>query len=63
MFIPITQRIKNKIDDVKSLPNIKIIKLIDQYTKKKSYFDMNINSSEKLDMFSLGYQQCKNFFE
>ena len=28
MFIPITQRIKNKIDDVKSLPNIKIIKLI-----------------------------------
>jgi len=64
MFIPIAQRIKNKIDSVSSYPNIKILKLIDQNNnRKKSYFDMNINSVEKLDMFSIGYQQSKQFFE
>jgi NTE family protein len=63
MFIPIAQRIKNKIDSTSYYPNIKIIKLIDQNTRKKSYFDMNFNSVEKLDMFSVGYQQSKQYFE
>ena len=63
MFIPITQRIKNKIDGLSCQTNIKIIKLIDENIRKKNYFDMNVNSVEKLEMFSTGYIKAKEFFE
>jgi len=58
MFIPISQTIKYKIEQVSD--RCHVIKLTHD---KSSLFDFNINSVEKLEMFSSGYQQTKDNFE
>lgn len=57
MFIPISQAIEYKID--KCSEKCKIIKL--SYENLK-VFNFNINSTEKLEMFSSGYQQAEKEF-
>lgn len=57
MFIPISQAIEYKIE--KCSEKCKIIRL--NYNKLK-VFNFNINSTEKLEMFSSGYQQAENSF-
>ena len=58
MFIPISQTEEYKIMNVSN--KCKIIKL---YYSKVKFFNFNINSKMKLDLFSSGYQQTKEFFE
>jgi predicted acylesterase/phospholipase RssA len=58
MFIPISQTIKYKLDKISD--KCHVIKLVHD---KTSLFDFNINSVEKLEMFSSGYQQTKDIFE
>lgn len=58
MFIPISQTIKYKLDKISN--KCHVIKLVHD---KTSLFDFNINSVEKLEMFSSGYQQTKDIFE
>ena len=55
MFIPIKQSIKYKISNCSE--KCKIIKLTYDGVK---FFNFNISSKTKLDMFSAGYQQLKN---
>jgi predicted acylesterase/phospholipase RssA len=57
MFIPISQTTMFKINNASS--RCKIVKL---QSNKKNFFDFKINSVEKLDIFSAGYQEIKNFF-
>ena len=57
MFIPISQSTEFKINNVS--PKCTIIKL---QNNKITHFDFNINSVEKLNMFSSGYQEIKDFF-
>ena len=59
MFIPILQRMKNKIENIAD--KCKIIKLRSG-KEGVNFFDFNINSKEKLNMFSSGYEQMKEFF-
>lgn len=54
MLIPITQSIESKIKNMSS--NCKIIRL--SYSKLK-FFNFNVNSKEKLDIFSCGYEEMK----
>lgn len=58
MFIPISQSTMLKINNV-SDKKCKIIKLQNNRT---TFFDFNINSVEKLNLFSSGYQEIKTFF-
>jgi NTE family protein len=58
MFIPISQTEEYKIMNVSN--KCKIIKL---YYSKVKFFNFNINSKMKLDLFSSGYQQTKELFE
>ena len=58
MFIPISQTIKYKLDKISD--KCHVIKLVHD---KTSIFDFDINSVEKLEMFSSGYQQTKEIFE
>lgn len=58
MFIPISQTIKYKLQQISE--RCHVIKLTHD---KTSLFDFNINSVEKLEMFSSGYQQTKEIFE
>ena len=59
MFIPILQRMKNKIENASE--NCKIIQL-SSGNSGSNFFDFNINTKQKLNMFSKGYQQMKEFF-
>ena len=58
MFIPISQSTMLKINNL-SEKKCKIIKLQNNRT---TFFDFNINSVEKLNLFSSGYQEIKTFF-
>jgi len=58
MFIPISQILEYKLKNISD--KCKIIKLC--YDKIK-FFDFNINSKIKLDLFSLGYENMKKEFE
>ena len=58
IFIPVNKTIQNKIDQVSD--KCKVIKLINE---RISFFNFNINSVEKLELFSEGYQQTKKSFE
>ena len=58
IFIPISQSTEYKIKNVSD--KCTIIKL--DYDKLK-FFNFNINSKEKLDIFSSGYDQIKKHFE
>lgn len=58
IFIPISQNIEHKI--INSSKNCKIIRL--SYPKLK-FFNFNIKSKEKLNIFSSGYEQTKIQFE
>lgn len=60
MFIPISQTMKYKIDNALHNKNCTIIKL--EINNKSSAFNFNINSADKLELFSSGYQQIKSFF-
>ena len=57
MFIPISQSTMFKINNASS--KCKIIKLQNNKTR---FFDFNINSVEKLNLFSSGYQEIKTNF-
>ncbi len=57
MFIPISQSTMFKINNVSN--KCKIIKL---QNNKINFFDFNINSVEKLNLFSSGYQEIKTHF-
>ena len=57
MFIPISQSTMFKINNVSN--KCKIVKL---QNNKIRFFDFNINSVEKLNMFSSGYQEIKTNF-
>ena len=59
MFIPIAKTTDMKIESVDK-NKCKIIKL--KYDKI-TFFDFNINSVHKLELFSSGYQQIKTFFD
>lgn len=56
MFIPISQAVENKIENASE--KCKIIRL--KYSQFK-FFNFNINSKIKLDMFSKGYEQFSNY--
>jgi len=56
IFIPIDQGIIYKI---KHVTKSKIINL----SSNIKFFNFNINSKEKLDIFSLGYEQMKTQIE
>ena len=58
IFIPISQSTEYKIKNISD--KCKIIRL--SYTKLK-FFNFNINSKEKLDIFSCGYEQIKEQFD
>jgi len=58
IFIPIAQSMETKINNASN--NCKIIKL--SYNKLK-FFNFNVNSKEKLDIFSIGYESIKNQLE
>jgi len=58
MFIPISQTEDYKVANVSE--KCKIVKL---YYSKIKFFNFNINSKIKLDLFSSGYEQTKNIFE
>ena len=58
MFIPISLAVEYKISQASN--KCKIIKL--NYNKLK-FFEFNVNSKEKLEMFSSGYQQIKQILE
>ena len=58
IFIPMSQNVDYKVLNVSK--KCKIIKL--EYNKLK-FFNFNINSKEKLDIFSSGYEQMKKEFE
>ena len=58
IFIPMSQNVDYKVLNVSK--KCKIIKL--EYNKLK-FFNFNINSKEKLDFFSSGYEQMKKEFE
>jgi len=59
MFIPISQSMKYKIDNAMMDKKCKIIKLKVNNTSTLSF---NISSVDKLELFSSGYQQIKNYF-
>lgn len=63
--IPIIQEQKNKHDAFKaSFPASKRYSMIDiEDVFKNNMFDFNISNINKLNMFSSGYQQCKQKFE
>jgi len=58
IFIPMSQTVEYKLSHISK--KCKIIKL--NYDKLK-IFNFNINSKEKLDIFSIGYEQIKKEFE
>ena len=58
MFVPISQIQEYKIKNVSE--KCKIIKL---HNDKLKFFNFDLNSKDKLDLFSSGYEQMKNQFE
>lgn len=56
LFIPVKELIKHSIEKSKCCTVIPL------KCNKKTVFDFNIHSSEKLDLFSSGYNQAKTFF-
>ena len=58
MFIPISQIQENKIQNVSD--KCKIIKLDNNKVK---FFNFDLSSKDKLDLFSSGYEQMKNQYE
>jgi len=58
MFVPISQKTNSLVKNASSK-----CKLINLKGTKTTYFDFNINSVEKLNMFSCGYQESKELFE
>jgi len=58
VFIPVSLTVDYKINQASD--NCKIIRL--NYEKLK-FFDFNVNSKEKLEMFSSGYSQIKKIIE
>ena len=58
MFIPISQTTEYKIKNISD--KCKIIRL---KSSKIKFFNFNINSKAKLDLFSLGYEDTKNEIE
>jgi NTE family protein len=58
MFIPVSQNQEHKIKNVSD--KCKIIRL---YNDKIKFFNFDLNSKDKLDLFSSGYEQMKNQFE
>lgn len=59
LFIPIIQAVEYKVKNVSD--KCKIVRLA--CVSKVKFFDFNINSKDKLDMFSSGYQQMKIILE
>lgn len=59
MFIPVCQSVKYKINQVDD--KCKVINLSSNVASQK-FFDFNIKSSIKMDMFTDGYQQLKEHF-
>ena len=55
--IPMRQLVKNQV--AKAPENCDIIQLMHE----DSFYDFSLETKEKLEMFSKGYQQAKNFFE
>lgn len=55
MFVPIYKNIENKIKNTKE--NTKIINI--EYNDTITFFDFNISSTKKLDLFSFGYDFVK----
>lgn len=53
MFVPISQSVQSKID--KCSDKCTIVKLT---YPQMNFFKFNVNSSEKLEMFSHGYKEC-----
>lgn len=58
LSIPIRQLMKNTINDN---VNCKIINLIDTY--KHKIYDFNIKQEQKFNLFTSGYNLCKNYFK
>jgi predicted acylesterase/phospholipase RssA len=58
MFIPIAKTIEIKIQNASDK-----CKIIELENDNVTFFDFNINSVKKLELFSSGYQQMKIFFE
>jgi hypothetical protein len=59
MFIPVSQSIDYKIKQVSKRCDIINLNL----NKKIKFFDFNISSKSKMEMFSIGYQQTSDFFK
>lgn len=59
MFIPVSQSIDYKIKQVSKRCDIINLNL----NKKIKFFDFNISSKSKMEMFSIGYQQTCDFFK
>jgi predicted acylesterase/phospholipase RssA len=59
MNIPIFQDIRNKIDNCSSKCDIITL----SYYKPIKFFNFNVDSKEKLEMFSFGYQKMKEYIE
>jgi len=60
MSIPIQENLKNKLDKVLTKTNVDYIPLVEKNT---SMFNFSIDTKTKLDLFSFGYQEMKNYFE
>ena len=58
MFIPISQTTEYKIKNISK--KCKIIRL---KSSKIKFFNFNVGSKTKLDLFSLGYENTKNEIE
>lgn len=59
IYIPIKQQQKIKLDNV-CRKKCKLISLSDK--TNRNMFNFSMSSVEKLDMFSVGYRQCRNAF-
>tara|TARA_B100001996_G_scaffold353502_1_gene314910 strand:+ start:209 stop:1072 length:864 start_codon:yes stop_codon:yes gene_type:complete len=60
MFIPVCQSIKYKLGQISD--KCRVISLYSNIAAQK-FFDFNIKSSTKMDMFTDGYQQLKEHFK
>lgn len=59
IYIPILEQQRNKIDKICTKKS-KVVEITDN--TNHTMFSFNINSFDKLEMFSDGYNQCKNTF-
>ena len=58
MIVPIAQSVEYRIS--KASEKCKILKLMTGSSIK--FFEFNISASKKLELFSSGYEEAKNFF-